>query len=232
MNTVSLLFVFLEGLLTFMSPCILPLLPVYFAYLAGSPSSSRPQEQEDGKKKLLINSIGFVIGFSLVFTIMGATATTLGQLLLEYEMYLRKASGIIMIIFGFLLMGVLRLKYLETQLQFNFVPENLKFTGSILFGSIFAFSWSPCAGPLLGSALLLAGSSKTVFSGILLLLVYSLGLAIPFILSALLIERANRLLGWIKKKQQYINIVSGLILIAAGLLIYFNKLVYLNSLLY
>lgn len=220
---VSALLAFTEGVTTFISPCTLPLLPVYIAYMAGD-------NVESNNLKRFLNIIGFIIGFSLIFIILGATATSLGQLFKENSLIIRKVSGIIMIIFGLSYAGFFRIKFLENTFRINFQPERLNFVKSILFGIVFAFSWSPCAGRLLGVVLLLAASEKTVISGILLLFIYSMGLAIPFILTALLIDKLKRLIRWLTKYQGVINIVSGLVLVAAGVLVFLDKFKYLNTL--
>lgn len=218
---------FIEGILTFISPCILPMLPVYFIYLAGAANDdtlSSPQS----RSKLIINSIGFVIGFTIVFTILGATVTLLGQFFVMYKDLLRKISGVIMIIFGLNFIGIFNLRFLNTEKRFDFKFNKLGFTNSILFGIVFGFGWTPCVGAFLGSALALASNANTISQGILLLLVYSIGLGIPFILSSILFDSVRDSLKHIQKYSKKISIISGILLIIAGVLIFTDNMKYLN----
>jgi cytochrome c-type biogenesis protein len=230
---ISYLLTFTEGILTFISPCILPLLPVYIFYLAGANISgnnaSAPLSPNKGST-LIKNSIGFVIGFSLVFAALGATASSLGHFLSANKDIIRKISGIVMIIFGLNFAGVLKLSFLNAEKKLEYKFNKLDFAGSIVFGAAFGFGWTPCLGAFLGSALLLAANSETIYQGVLLLLVYSVGLGIPFVLTAVAFDRLK---GVIKKVQQYsraISIISGAILIAAGILIFTDSLKYLGGL--
>jgi cytochrome c-type biogenesis protein len=156
------------------------MLPVYFIYLAGTPE--KEAEDLSGKGRLLLNSIGFVIGFTLVFVSLGATATTLGQFLSGHRALLQKVSGIIMVIFGLNFIGILKMKFLNVEKKLHFNFKKLRFLSSIVFGLVFGLGWTPCVGVFLGSAVLLAGNSDTILQGMLLLLLYSVGLGIPFIL--------------------------------------------------
>jgi cytochrome c-type biogenesis protein len=208
---------FLEGAATFVSPCILPLLPIYLAYFAST------------RQRKLMNIIGFILGFTLVFVVLGATATSLGHILKINAMLLKKISGAILVLFGLNFIGLIKIQYFERILRFNFNPENLNAARSILFGIVFAFSWSPCAGPLLGAALVLASVQETLLEGILLLFTYSMGLAIPFIVSALIMEKIKIVSRWFCKYQFYINLISGIILIITGSLVFFDKLKYFNT---
>lgn len=224
MNNFPYLLSFLEGMLTFISPCILPLLPVYFFYLTGV-----AEGDGHGRGKLFLNSLAFVLGFSLVFIALGATATGLGRYLLGHLGILRQISGVIMIIFGLQFMGVLRLHWLDLDRHLNYQIRDLNFLKSTVFGMIFAFGWSPCVGIFLGSALLLASNASSIAQGVLLLLLYSAGLGVPFILSALLIDRAQNFFHGLQKHNRLISIISGLVLIVAGLLIYTDRLGILAS---
>ena len=244
---------FAEGILTFISPCILTMLPVYFMYLAGTsdltgksdesptagiantsdPTSVSDESISSGtpnstnSSRLLINSLGFVTGFTIVFIIFGATAATLGSFLDSNRGLLQKISGAIMVLFGLNFSGILRIGLLNGEKRFNARVDNLRFIGSIIFGIVFGFGWSPCLGTFLGSALMLAGNSETVTQGMLLLMVYSLGLAIPFVVSAAIFENVKGLFGWLKKNSRIINIISGILLIAAGILVFTDNLKYL-----
>ncbi|MCX8129047.1 MAG: cytochrome c biogenesis CcdA family protein [Clostridia bacterium] len=231
MNTFTLVLTFVEGILTFISPCILPLLPVYFFYLAGISSG---EEREEGVRNnvLAINSIGFVLGFTVVFVALGAAATSFGHFLKGHSELLRVTSGIIMMVFGanFLLMGILKRSFLNFEKRFEYKFNRLKFANSIVFGIVFGFGWTPCLGAFLGSALALAANAATVFQGITLLLAYSVGLGIPFILFSILFERLKQQLKEIQKHGRIINIISGIVLLAAGILVCADKVKYLGSL--
>ncbi len=227
MNHFSYVLSFMEGFLTFISPCILPLLPVYFFYLAGEAAEDGIGEKR-GKGRLILNSLGFVAGFTLIFVTLGATATSLGSFLKGHLGILQKVSGIIMIVFGLNFMGVFKVGFLnfEKRLEYNF--KRLNFFNSIVFGIVFGFGWTPCGGQFLGAALLAAANSGTVWEGILLLLLYSLGLGIPFILVGVVFEKVKGALKQIQQHSRAINIVSGGILILAGLLVLTGNLQYFS----
>ena len=223
---VSYILTFTEGILTFISPCILPMLPIYFIYLAGA-SEDKNKLDTAGRNRMILNSVGFVIGFTLVFVLLGATVTSLGHFLESNRYLLQKISGLIMIVFGLNFMGILKIGFLNTEKRFHFKPGKLKFLSSIVFGMVFGFGWTPCLGAFLGSALLLAGSSKSMLQGMLLLLVYSIGLGIPFIVSSIVFEKAKGAFGWLQKHGRSISIISGILLIAAGILVFTDSLKYL-----
>jgi cytochrome c-type biogenesis protein len=210
---------FMEGLLTFISPCILPLLPVYFFYLAGV------AEKEDIRRgKLVLNGLAFVFGFSLVFVTLGATATWLGLFLQGHLDIFRQISGLVMIAFGLHFTGVLHLCFLDLDRHLHYEVGQLDFLRSIVFGVIFAFGWTPCVGIFLGSALLLAGNAHSLGQGMLLLLLYSAGLGVPFILSAWAFDLARDFFRRLQRHSRSIRVISGIVLILAGLLIYTGRM--------
>lgn len=223
---IAYLLTFTEGILTFISPCILPMLPIYFIYLAGSSDEHDVSPSAD-KNRLLMNSIGFVIGFSVAFIMLGAAAAALGQFLENNRTLLQKIGGVIIILFGLHYLGVFKIGFLNTEKRFRMKTNRLKFASSVLFGFVFGFGWSPCLGVFLGSAMVLAGNSETIFEGMLLLLVYSIGLAIPFIVSAMVFEKARGVFSWLKRNSKIIGIISGVLLIAAGILVFTDSLKYL-----
>jgi len=223
---ISYLLTFTEGILTFISPCILPMLPIYFIYLAGS-SDEQDISPSSDKSRLLMNSIGFVTGFTVAFVLLGAAAAALGQFLENNRAIFQKIGGVIIILFGLHYLGVFRIGFLNSEKRFRMKTNSLKFAGSVLFGLVFGFGWSPCLGVFLGSAMILAGNSGTVAEGMLLLLVYSIGLAIPFIISAMVFEKARGVFGWLKRNSKIIGIISGVLLIAAGILVFTDRLKYL-----
>ncbi len=205
--------VFTEGILSFISPCIFPMLPVYLMYLGGN------AEEKKNNKRLLLNTLGFIAGFTTVFVVLGATASAIGQLLREYQELLQRVSGIIMIIFGLHFMGVLKLKLLNRTSIRSVNTHNLKFFTSMIFGLAFSFGWTPCLGPFLGSALLLASQTATLYEGVLLLLLFSLGLGIPFLVMTMLFPRLKFLNDFIRKHMETVKKVSGVLLILIGLLL-------------
>ena len=203
------LLVFVEGFLAFISPCILPLLPVYIVYLAG-------KKDEGNNKTLILNTLGFILGFTIIFVAMGATASGIGALLVSHKLLVQRISGIIIIIFGLHYMGVLKVGFLNKDKRFEANVENLTILSSIVFGMAFSLGWTPCIGPLLGAALTLAANTATIWHGMLLLLVFSAGLGIPFFLSALAMEKLKTAFDFIKRHFKTITFVSGLLLIIVG----------------
>ena len=179
------LIVFLEGIITFISPCLLPMLPIYVSYFAGS-------EAQDTQKTLL-HAFGFVLGFTLVFMALGALAGTLGSFLTAYQNVVNLVCGLIVIFFGLHFLGVFQLNLFRGSRK-AIRTRNLGFFSAMVLGFIFSLGWTPCVGAFLGSALMLASQQGHVLSGMLMLLIYSLGLGLPFLISAVLIDRLNLLL--------------------------------------
>ena len=214
---------FLEGIITFISPCILPMLPIYISYFMGG---------NEGKKNsnALINSIGFVVGFSVIFTILGAAAGTFGVFIQKYMTTFNIIAGLLLIIFGLNYIGIFKIPLLERSFKLKNKTNlnDLNLTASIIFGMIFAIGWTPCVGTFLGSALMIAANSQDTLKGVFMLLAYSLGFGIPFIISALLIDSLKGAFKFIKKNYKIINAISGVLLIIIGLLMMTG---YLNLLL-
>ena len=200
---------FLEGMITFISPCLLPMLPIYITYFAGGGVRSTG--------KTLKGAFGFVTGFTLVFMAMGALAGTVGSFLKEYQTAVNIVSGVIVIVFGLNFLGIFQLKLFSGR-QWKISTNNMGFLSALLFGVVFSVGWTPCVGAFLGSALMLASQQGHVVEGMLMLLAYSLGLGIPFLLSAVLIDYLKSAFNWIKKNYKIINIISGLLLIFIGIL--------------
>ncbi|MCX7614304.1 MAG: cytochrome c biogenesis CcdA family protein [Clostridiales bacterium] len=201
---------FLEGMITFLSPCLLPMIPVYVAFFTG-------QHNKTVKNRALLNAFGFILGFTLLFVFLGAFAGTLGHFLKAYSSYVSLFTGLFVILFGLHFMGAIRLPYLNINKQLSLSASHTGFFSCLLFGMIFAVSWTPCAGVFLGSALMLAANSGESTKGITMLLCYSFGLGIPFLISAVLIERVKSTFAFIKKHYKIFNIISGLFLIVVGL---------------
>ena len=213
---------FLEGIITFISPCLLPMLPIYISYFAGG--------GERSTKKTLTGAIGFVVGFTVVFTLMGALAGTVGSFLKEHQTAVNIISGIVVIFFGLNFLGVFKLNLFRGSNR-SVDTSNMGFFSAVLFGMIFSLGWTPCVGAFLGSALMLASQQGSVLAGTLMLLAYSLGLGVPFILSAVLIDKLKSAFDWIKRNYKVINIVSGSLLILIGILMAAGTLGRLLSLL-
>lgn len=200
---------FLEGIITFISPCLLPMLPIYISYFAGG--------GERSTKKTLTGAIGFVVGFTVVFTLMGALAGTVGSFLREHQTAVNIVSGLVVIFFGLNFLGVFKLN-LGKGSNRSVDTSNMGFFSALLFGVIFSLGWTPCVSTFLGSALMLASQQGSVLAGTLMLLAYSLGLGIPFIFSAVLIDYLKSAFNWIKRHYDIINKISGGLLILIGIL--------------
>ena len=200
---------FLEGIVTFISPCLLPMLPIYISYFAGG--------GERSTKKTLTGGIGFVVGFTVVFTLMGALAGTVGSFLKEHQTAVNIISGIVVIFFGLNFLGVFKLNLFKGSSR-SVDTSNMGFFSALLFGVIFSLGWTPCVSTFLGSALMLASQQGSVLAGTLMLLAYSLGLGIPFIFSAVLIDYLKSAFNWIKRHYDIINKISGGLLILIGIL--------------
>ena len=200
---------FLEGIITFLSPCLLPMLPIYVSYFAGG--------GERSTRKTLTNALGFILGFTLVFVAMGALAGTLGSFLKSHQTAVNIVSGLLVIFFGLSFLGVFRLSFFQGS-RFRVDGEHMGFFSALIFGLIFSLGWTPCVGAFLGSALALASQQGHVVQGMVMLLAYSLGLGVPFLLSALLIDKLKSTFDWVKRHYAVINRISGGLLIAIGLL--------------
>lgn len=199
---------FIEGLASFISPCVLPVIPIYISYF-GAESKSM--------KRSLINSLGFVSGFSIVFILMGVLASTFGKFIHEYSNYVNIIFGIFLIIIGLNYMGVIFVKFLNKTKGMKQDNKNLTFITSVLFGIIFSLSWTPCVGAFLSSALILASTVSSILKGTILLVLYSLGLAIPFIITTVFLEKMKITFDFIKKHYNIINKISGAILLLFGI---------------
>ena len=216
---IEIFIAFGAGLISFLSPCVLPLIPGYIAYISGS-SLNELLEKKDVN---LLPIILFTFGFSIVFIIFGASATYLGKFLLSNSFPLRIIAGVIIIFFSLHIIGIINIKFLNYEKKIYADRNNTVFS-SILIGMAFAFGWTPCIGPILGSILILASTTENIGKGILLLSSYSLGLAIPFILSGYLIQKFILLSKNIKKKMNVITKVGGVLLFLTGILKLTNQL--------
>lgn len=203
---------FLEGIISFISPCMLPMLPIYISYFAGG---------SDNKHRILIRAICFVLGFTVTFSLLGLFAGTLGSFLTKYQTAVNVITGSIVIIFGLSYLEVINLPFFKGMQSGKKIDSAFS---AFLFGMIYSISLTPCVGAFLGSALMLASTSSTAMTGLLLLITYSLGLGIPFVLSAVLIDKLNTAFNFIKKHYKVINLVCGIFLIVVGLMMAFGLL--------
>lgn len=204
----------LEGLITFISPCLLPMLPVYLSYLAGSFSISDGTNAQ--KTATVKNALGFILGFTITFIILGAFAGSIGMLLSRHQTIVNIVCGAVVIIFGLSFLDIIHLNIFK-GFRMDQPSGKMHFGSSVFFGLIFSVGWTPCVGAFLGSALMLASQQGSVFKGILLLLCYSLGLGIPFLFSAVLIQELQNTIRWIKTHYRVINRVCGILLICIGI---------------
>jgi len=229
LDPVSYWAAFFAGLLSFFSPCVLPLIPAYFTFISGfSLEELTTLRGKDVRKKVMFSTLSYVLGFSLVFILMGASASYLGNLLYQYVDYIRIGGGIMIIVLGIHLTGLFRVRALDFEKRLHLEKKPLHFFGTFLVGMAFAAGWSPCIGPLLGSILIIASSKETIFQGIGLLGLYSAGLAIPFLI---LSSFVNLLLFFIKKAVKalkYLNPAAGILLVLIGVMLIFNKLNFLS----
>lgn len=200
---------FLEGIITFISPCLLPMLPIYISYFAGGGVRS-------GKRTLTCAG-GFVLGFTLIFVAMGALAGTLGSFLTRYQTWVNLISGVVVVLFGLNYMGVLQMNIFR-GVRRAIQPGEMDFFSAVLFGIIFSVGWTPCVGAFLGSALMLASQQGHVLEGMGMLLCYSLGLGVPFLFSAVLIDKLKSAFDWIKRHYNIINRICGGLLVVVGIL--------------
>lgn len=211
-----MLVAFLGGLLSFLSPCVLPLVPSYLSYITGMGGAAEIQKR---RHLALLHAALFVVGFSFIFIALGATATAFGRVLNTYQHWLERAGGALIVIFGLYTMGVLRIGFLSREARFDLGDKPIGFLGSVLAGMAFGAGWTPCIGPILGSILLFSSTQADFGHGLRLLVAYSLGLAIPFLVAAYAFEA---FLAWFKSFRKYIRYVervAGVLLVAFGVLL-------------
>jgi cytochrome c-type biogenesis protein len=232
-DNISLLGTFLEGLFSFLSPCVLPLTPIYIAQLTG-PAIWRMNQldsQERGvlRQETLLHAASFVTGFTLTFVSLGATASVLGSFLDTNQVLLRHIGGVILVGLGLQVAGLFQIPLLGRERRLAFRPRSRGYLISFLVGLIFAIGWTPCVGPILGGVLLLAAQAHTLGSGVLLLAVYSLGLAIPFLLLGVAFDRVAPFLKLLMPYLRPLEIAAGALLALMGVVIFFNWLLIINS---
>lgn len=230
-ESVTWLGALVAGLLSFFSPCVLPLVPAYLSFISGA---SLEEIREGRRRELVVRtvwrSLAFVLGFSAVFVLLGATATALGQFLLSRLQVLMKVAGVVVVVFGLHTMGVFRIPVLDYEKRLSAGRRPAGLVGSFLVGVAFAFGWSPCVGPILGAILAYAATKETLAQGVWLLGWYAFGLGVPFLASALALNSFFSVLGWMRRNFRVVEIVSGALLVVIGVVIFFGGLDRLSGL--
>jgi cytochrome c-type biogenesis protein len=221
MDNVSVFTAFFAGLVSFLSPCVLPLVPGYISIISGSSLDQLKAEEKQAAlyRTVLLNSVMFIVGFSITFIFLGATATWVGQFLLSRMRLLGQIAGIILIVFGIHLTGIFKINFLYKDKRFHSVEKPRGLLGALVLGLAFAFGWTPCIGPILAGILTIASTKQTVFEGMFLLAIYSAGLGIPFLLTSVALNKFLTFYSRFKKHFHAVEVVSGALVIAVGLLI-------------
>ena len=221
---------FIAGLISFLSPCVLPLVPGYVSLISGTGVDElRSSEDTRLLRSVMLSSIAFIVGFSIVFIAMGAAATTIGQLTIAYRKWLTRVAGVVIILFGLHLVGLFKINALYADKRLHSVKGNSSLAGAFLVGFAFAFGWTPCIGPILAGILTIAAGEDSVMKGVLLLAVYSLGLAVPFLLTSLGIDRFLEFYGRFRQHLHKVEVASGVLLIAIGALVLTRHFTILSS---
>ncbi|MCX8030213.1 MAG: cytochrome c biogenesis protein CcdA [Thermodesulfovibrionales bacterium] len=221
MNELSFSFAFLAGFMSFFSPCVLPLVPAYISFITGV---SLENLKSSSRHHIFISTLSFVCGFSTIFITLGASSSLIGSLLTEYQNFIRIVGGILIILFGLFVMDLFKLKILLRERRYYFQKGPTNYLGAFIVGVSFAAGWTPCIGPILGTILIYVSSQASTTFGVQLLFLYSLGLAIPFLVSALGINLFFNYTRKLHKFMQLISVLSGLILISFGILLLTDKL--------
>ena len=221
----------LAGLISFVSPCVLPVVPAYLSFVSGLSIDEMRTSSADAsrRQRVLVNCLAFIAGFSVVFIALGASASVVGTFLNQRLGLLAKVAGVIIVLFGLNALGLIRIPFLNYEKRFHQNQKARGAPGSFVVGLAFAFGWTPCIGPILGAILGVASTQARAWEGVLLLTAYSLGLGIPFLLAGLSVDRFFRLSSQVRKHFRVIEIASGIFMIAIGVMIFFNMLGWLSS---
>lgn len=231
-SQISLFAAFSAGLLSFISPCVLPLVPSYLSYITGLSveNLAKVEERDRFKSAIMLNALLFIAGFSTIFIAFGASASLIGQVLYEYQDVIRKVGGILIIIFGLYLLGILKMNFLMTERRLmHFKTRPVGYVGSFLIGTAFAAGWTPCVGPVLGTILAYASTTESMSGGVMLLSAYSFGLGLPFFLTAF---GMDTFLSCFKSLRTYlgsVSVVSGALLILVGVMIFTDSVTLFTS---
>lgn len=231
MPDVSIYMAFAAGLISFLSPCVLPLVPGYVSFISGVSLTELGDRTEKvswlsrERRVILFNSVFFIAGFSVVFILLGATATWIGSFIASKISILSKIAGLVIIFFGAYKLGLIRLNFFYKEARFNINVRKFGYAGALVIGAAFAFGWTPCIGPILAGILTYAGTLERVNQGVFFLFIYSLGLGLPFFLTAIAIEKFWGFFNRFKKYLMLLEITTGVIMIILGVLIYTNKLI-------
>jgi cytochrome c-type biogenesis protein len=230
MNTLPLpIAAFLAGLVSFLSPCVLPLVPGYVSLISGVGVEQLKTQESHLLRKVMLNSIAFILGFSVVFITLGAVATEVSQMLSRYRSILAQVAGVVIILFGLHLTGVFKIKALYTDARLHSVKGSSTAWGAFVIGFAFAFGWTPCVGPVLTVILTFAAAQDSITKGVLLLAIYSMGLAVPFLLTALLLERFLKFYSRFRAHMHAIEVTSGALLIALGVLLVIGRFTIISN---
>src|ERR1700691_1749440 len=225
----SIILAFFAGLTSFLSPCVLPLVPGYLSMISGVGLEELKAPQANLMRRVMVNSIVFICGFSVVFIALGLAATGVGQVLGMYKHTLARIAGVVIIIFGLHLTGIFKIKALYTDARLHSVKGSSSPLGAFVIGFAFAFGWTPCLGPILSGILAVAAEQSTLVKGILLLAVYSLGLAVPFLLTSLLMERFLKFYSRFRSHMHALEVASGALLIALGILLVIGRFTLISN---
>ena len=220
---------FVAGLISFLSPCVLPLVPGYVSLISGAGVEELKAQNHQLLRKVMLNSIAFILGFSIVFVTLGAISTEVGQFLARYKSVLAQVAGVIIILFGLHLTGIFKIKYLYTDARLHSVKGGSTAWGAFVIGFAFAFGWTPCVGPILAVILGLAATQDSIMKGIFLLSIYSLGLAVPFLLTSLGIERFLKFYSRFRSHMHAVEVASGVLLIALGGLLVLGRFTLISN---
>lgn len=217
--SLGILIAFSAGLLSFLSPCVLPLVPSYVTFITGM----NLEDLQRSRRTTLVHATLFVVGFTLIFLALGAGATVFGQLMLRYRDLISRAGGVLIIVFGLYLLGAFNLSFLMKDTRLHLANKPLGYLGTLVVGVAFGAGWSPCIGPILGAILTMAANEADLGRGLGLLLAYSMGLAVPFMAAALMVERFLALFAKVRRHMVWVNRIAGLLLVLVGLLMVTNR---------
>ncbi len=220
---------FLAGLVSFLSPCVLPLVPGYVSLISGAGVEQLKTQESQLLRKVMLNSVAFILGFSVVFVTLGAVATEVSQMLSRYRSTLAQIAGVVIILFGLHLTGVFKIKALYTDARLHSVKGGSTAWGAFVIGFAFAFGWTPCVGPVLTVILTFAAAQDSITKGVMLLAIYSMGLAVPFLLTALGVERFLKFYSRFRAHMHAIEVASGVLLVALGVLLVIGRFTIISN---